>query len=248
MEFTGRKWKNLNNKNHTIIEVEFDAADIKTASAVADAKLNFINVHTPGGIVRPPDVICNRIIAGKLADAAVAKLLQRRIEKSNLSFTVNEYDQFRSDGFTLPDPYDLEIIKQGNPTPQTIEVRSSFCYRLWSPDKIIQKLSIYGWYTSQNKPAEQPRDWYWQVIYYLRPRDIPQENGPPVGIFEDELEKGKLIGYIVGGASLELLNTRGEPRTDQDKASYWAIYPICNGMDYWDMVGAMLGISRPLGI
>lgn len=160
-----------------------------------------------------------------------------------MSFSVNEYDKTRTDGFEHPDPYDLELNKPGS--TQTIEVRSSFCYRLAPPDKIVKKLSIYGWYTSANKPAEPPRDWYWQVIFYLRPCDIPQESGPAVRIFEDELEKGELIGYIVGGASRELLETIGVSRTDQDNAWYRAITPICAGLDYLGMSQAMFGIATP---
>ena len=243
MKFSSKKWKCEGDKDHVIIEVVFDANDIKAASAVADAKVNFINVHNPGGICRPPHVIRNRIIAGKLADAAVAELLNQRIAQLGLSFSVNEYDKTRMDGFEHPDPYDLELNKPGS--TQTIEVRSSFCYRLAPPDKIVKKLSIYGWYTSANKPAEPPRDWYWQVIFYLRPCDIPQESGPAVRIFEDELEKGELIGYIVGGASRELLETIGVSRTDQDNAWYRAITPICAGLDYLGMSQAMFGIATP---
>jgi hypothetical protein len=243
VKFSAKKWKCEGDKDHVIIEVVFDANDIKAASAVADAKVNFINVHNPGGICRPPHVIRNRIIAGKLADAAVAELLNQRIAQLGLSFSVNEYDKTRMDGFEHPDPYDLELNKPGS--TQTIEVRSSFCYRLAPPDKIVKKLSIYGWYTSANKPAEPPRDWYWQVIFYLRPCDIPQESGPAVRIFEDELEKGELIGYIVGGASRELLETIGVSRTDQDNAWYRAITPICAGLDYLGMSQAMFGIATP---
>jgi hypothetical protein len=248
MKFSELAWKCANNKNHTVIRVEFDAADIKIASTVADAKVAHINVHTPGGITRPPNVIRNRIIAGKLADAAVAELLSHFVAKSVLPFSVSEYDKSRTDAFQNPDPYDLEISNSGSSICQTIEVRSSFCYRLAPPDKIVQKLSIYGWYTSQNKPIEEPRDWYWQVIYYLRPKDIPQATGPSVGIFEDEIAKGKLTGYIVGGASYELLKTKGAARSDQDNAWYWAISPICEGMDCFDLVAAMLGITRPNSI
>lgn len=248
MKLSDLTWKCANNKSHTVIKVEFDATDIKMAGTVADAKVAYINVHTPGGISRPSNVIRNRIIAGKLADAAVAELLNHFIAKSSLPFSVTEYDQSRTDAFQNPDPYDLEIMKSGGSISQKIEVRSSFCYRLAPPDKIVQKLSIYGWYTSHNKPIEEPRDWYWQVIYYLRPEDIEQANGPSVGIFEVELSKEKLIGYIVGGASYELLKAKGQTRSDQDNAFYWAISPICDGMDCFDMIAAMLGVVRPTSI
>lgn len=241
MKFALRTWQCDSNQGHAVIEVAFDAQDIDGACKVADAKVQFINVHNPGGIRRAPAVIRNRIVAGKLADAAVSTLLRSRINKSGLAqvVCVTEYDQTRNDGFQLPDPYDLELHRNGQATPETIEVRSSFSYRLAPPDKIVKKLSIYGWYTSANKPAEPPRDWYWQVIYYLRPRDIAQDDGPDVGIFEDALEKGELNGYIVGGASRDLLVTQGTTRTDQDGAWYRAISPICSGLDCLEMLTAM---------
>lgn len=241
MKFALRTWQCDGNKNHGVIEVSFEAQDIAEACRVADAKVRYINVHNPGGIRRSPAVIRNRIVAGKLADAAVGALLRHRIDKSGLAQTVSvaEYDQVRRDGFEFPDPYDLELHRLGQQAPETIEVRSSFCYRLAPPDKIVKKLSIYGWYTSANKPAEPPRDWYWQVIYYLRPRDIPQDDGPRVGIFEDALESGELRGYVVGGASRDLLIAKGTNRSDQDGAWYRAISPICSGMDCQGMLSTM---------
>ena len=243
MKFSEKSWKCEGLADQAVIEVIFDFKDIENAAKVADAKVQFINAHNPGGIRRSPDIIRNRIIAGKLADAAVTRLLQDRVTKLGLTgqITITEYDQTRSDGFEHPDPYDLELQRTLSNKLETIEVRSSFCYRLAPPEKIVQKLSIYGWYTSANKPIETPRDWYWQVIYYLRPDDIEQGTGPRVPVFEEELEKGKLIAFIVGGANKQLLEIHGTNRSDQDGATYRAISPICAGLDFWQMVEAMFG-------
>lgn len=246
MEFVAKIWECERDKEHCVIEVAFDKSDIAAAVTVADAKIQFINVHNPGGIKRSLTVIRNRIIAGKLADAAVAALLERRIAKSGLTqvFGVKEYDKNRTDGFEHPDPYDLELTRHGAAS-QTIEVRSSFSYKLAPAKKIIKKLSIYGWYMSANKTHEMPRDWYWQLVYYLRPRDIPQGDWPQVDIFEDELQNGAVIGYIVGGASQDILYANGTDRDrDQDGALYRAITPICGAMDYWGMMMAMFGITK----
>ena len=162
-----------------VTEVTFDANDINAASGVANSKINFINAHNPGGILRSPDVIKNRIIAGKLADTAVLQMINQCIDHWGLGslYSVGEYDQSRTDNFENPDPYDLELLNLATRETQSIEVRSSFCYRLAPVEKIVEKLSIYGWYTSANKQIEPPRQWYFQVIYYLRPRDIPSEHG-----------------------------------------------------------------------
>lgn len=249
MKFTPKIWACDDGKQHCVIEVNFDKSDIVAATDVADAKVKFINVHNPGGIKRDSSVIRGRIIAGKLADAAVAALLERQIKKSGLceTYDIREYDKVRADGFENPDPFDLELTKH-NKQFQTIEVRSSFSYRLAPAEKIIKKLSIYGWYTSANKAAESQRDWYWQVVYYLRPSDIPQSGNLDVPVFETELEKGALVGYVVGGASCSLLNAHGISREDQDGANYRAISPICNGFDYWGMVTAMFGITKTVSL
>lgn len=241
MRFTAKTWKCEGDVDHVVIEVKFDQQNIAAATNVAIAKVNYINVHSPGGIRRPGAVILNRIIAGKLADAAVGGLIQHHIKTANLgeAFSILEYDAIRTDGFEYADPYDLVLRRQGQANAETIEVRSSFSYRLALPDKIVQKLSIYGWYTSHNKPTEPPRDWYWQVIYYLRPKDIPQGYGPNIDIFEEELAKGTVTGYVVGGASRALLESKGTTRKDQDGAFYQAITPICGGLDYRGMVRIM---------
>lgn len=246
MKFSLKSWRCDDVKNQDVVEVTFDASDIDVAAKVADAKVKFINIHNPSGIKRPQNVIRNRIIAGKLADAAVARLLQDRIIKLGLAgvVTIDEYDQIRSDDFENPDPYDIRLVRSGQPEAETIEVRSSFCYRLAPPEKIVQKLSIYGWYTSANKPIEAPRDWYWQVIYYLRPSDIPHSDGPRVRIFEDALRGGELVGFIVGGADKALLEASGVNRSDQDGASYRAISPICSGLDFWQIINKMFGIQH----
>jgi hypothetical protein len=135
----------------------------------------------------------------------------------------------------------LELVNLGTQAKESIEVRSSFCYRLAPVEKIIEKLSVYGWYTSANKAAELPRDWYFQVIFYLRPRDISSDLDIDIGVFEDQLDSGSVTGYIVGGASRQLLHAEGVVRLDQDKASYQAISPIYRAHDCPSMARAILG-------
>lgn len=243
MRIKSTKWPCSGIANHSVVEVEFDSGDIRSAADVAEAKVQFINAHNPGGIRRPPGIIKNRIIAGKLADSAVLSMIQRCITHWGLSdlLAVREYDKHRSDNFENPDPYDLELVNLGTQEIRTIEVRSSFCYRLAPASKIVEKLSVYGWYTSANKPVEPPRDWYFQVIYYLRPRDVESQNGLDISVFEDQLEAGSVIGYVVGGAPRKLLETHGVDRTDQDGASYRAIYPVCQAFDCIEMLNAVLG-------
>jgi hypothetical protein len=232
-----------------VTEVTFDHSDIDRARQIAVAKVNHINSHNPGGIRRPPHVIEIRIIAGKLADFAVREMIGQCIHHWDLgaAFRLDEYDSGRTDNFENPDPYDLELTNLTSRQSQTIEVRSSFSYRLKPVTKIAEKLSIYGWYTSANKPIEPERDWYFQVVYYLRPRDVPDEYGIPVPVFEDQLETGSVTAYVVGGANQELLQQKGIDRTDHDGANYRAIFPICKGQDCSSMLHAILGRNEQTG-
>ena len=243
MNIISTKWPCTGNSPHSVVVATFNANDIRHAVAIAEAKVNFINVHNPGGIIRSPGVIKNRIIAGKLADSAVLAMIEQCIAYWGLSdqYAVREYDMHRSDNFVNPDPYDLEIINFSTKEIKTIEVRSSFCYRLAPASKIVEKLSVYGWYTSANKPAEPPRDWYFQVIYYLRPSDIENHFGLNVDVFEDQLDNDSVTAYVVGGAPRALLETAGINRTDQDGASYRSIYPVCRAYDCIEMLNAVLG-------
>lgn len=246
MRFTLLKWACAGRPEYHVVRVDFDADDIHAAQDIADRKMLYINIHSPGGIKRSSEIIKNRIIAGKLADAAVFQLIQRTIRKYSLSsyYAVHEYDNDRADGFQNPDPYDLTLGTASG--MEEIEVRSSFSYRLWTPNKIIQKMSIYGWYVSANKPAETPRNWYWQVMYHLRPRDLFREpNWPDIPVFEDQLLLNRITGYIVGGSSRSILRDNGVTRRDQDGALYQSITPVCVGMDAWEMISAMLGIQKP---
>lgn len=234
-------WLCTNGSEHIVVEATFNAADIRAATYVADRKSQYINAYDPGGIIRSPEIIRNRIVAGKLADAAVLELLNNSIQRRHLNFTLREYDSFRTNGFRNPDPFDIELIRENNAIQQ-IEIRSSFCYLLAPVSNIVNKFSIYGWYITANKPAEEPRDWYWQFVYYLRPLGILRlARGPDLESFENQLNAGRVIGYIVGGASKALLITRGSSRRDQGGALYRAIFPISNGLGCQAMLNHMFG-------
>jgi hypothetical protein len=222
--------------------VNFDQNDINQAAAIAAQKLAHINIHSPAGRPRPPQVIRSRIIGGKLADAAVKEWLQQRITMRASGHNLYEYDLIRDDNFVNPDEFDLCLAKDGE-EPTDIEVRSSFCYRLAPVDNMLNKFSIYGWYTTRTKANEHHHDWYWQFVYYLRPRDISRQHGwPQIPVFDDHVDAGSVTGYIVGGASKAMLEdkTRSSIRGDQDGAFYESISPICAGEDAADLAALMI--------
>lgn len=243
MKLTNLIWQCENRSPHQVIRADFWVDDIAQALAVADGKLKYINAHSPGGIKRSPAVIRSRSIAGKLADYSVKQVLLNEIAAKNPDLQVQEYDEIRTDNFQQPDKYDLRIIDAK--AAWDVEIRSSFCYKLRDEKKIIQKLSTYGWYTSYNKPIEPPRDFYWQFIYYMRPESIdPNEAAPNIGVFEDQVDNGKVHGYIVGGATKDMLQSgQAVQRSDQDGALYQSLSPICSGMDASEILRATL--SKP---
>lgn len=244
MRLSPKKWPDQQGNDHWIVNVAFDEADVLRAQETARAKVKHVNVHSPGGIHRTQTVIENRITAGKLADLAVLSLIKRSIEKFNLKdrFSAFEYDAQRTDNYRDPDPYDLLLTDSSNSQKSAIEVRSSFCYMLPDPILIINKLSIYGWYTSANKAVEPPKDWYWQVIFHSRPEDIPEPNrvAVPIPVFEQTLRDFSTTCIVVGGSTHAALKANGVVRSDQDKASYQSIFPISKGLDVKQMLDGML--------
>ncbi|MBA3240578.1 MAG: hypothetical protein H0T60_05055 [Acidobacteria bacterium] len=236
MRLVADKWRCEDGHTHTVVRADFNTDDINKATHIADQKVRHINVHSPGGIKRPPEVIHSRIIAGKLADYAVARLLRAKARERKVGVEISEYDEAREDDFRNPDPYDLRCSAAER--VWDVEIRSSFSYKISNPRNIINKLSIYGWYVSRDKPAENPHDFYWQVIYHMRPQDVrvpakPRFPWPDLPIFEQQLAAGSVTGFIIGGATRTMLEDANisTVREDQDNAKYQSVFPACAGMD-----------------
>lgn len=245
MRLTTEKWGCEDGHTHTVVAAHSNADDIEKATLIADQKVRHINVHSPGGIERPPQVIRSRIIAGKLADYAVEKLLRVKARERKVEIDISEYDEVRDDDFRNPDPYDLRCATATR--AWDVEIRSSFCYQISRPQSIINKLSIYGWYVSRDKPDEAHHDFYWQVIYHMRPADVqvptkPKYPWPKLPIFEEHLAAGSVTGYVIGGATRAMLEdkTVSAARKDQDGAQYQSVSPACRGMDVPTILQATL--------
>ncbi len=216
---------------HDVVRVDFDAADIREADRIGRLKVPYMNNHDPAGIPRPPEVVRIRAVAGKLADAAFREHVQAQIIAQGLGLHVEEYDAIRTDNFQHGDLYDFRILDGGQ--ERFVEVRSSFSYRVPAAERIVRSLSIYGWYVTAHH-SEPHRDFYWQFMWYWRPQNKPrQPKWPNVPIFEDQLNAGAVHGYLVGGATRDMLDDPAisSVRADQDGADYQAVCPICRGYD-----------------
>lgn len=222
----------------------FDEADIERAKQIARAKLDFTDVHSPGGQIRSRAVVYSRIVAGKLADAAVAAIIRGGLDQTDFPAEVIEYDAIRTDGYREPDEFDLQV-RLGDIT-RDVEIRSSFSYRVWTPPRMLHAMSVYGWYTSGSKAVEPHREYYWQVLYHLRPEDIQfaadaKPPWPMLKTFEDAVRQRDVSAYVVGGATRTLLSddARACVRRDQEGAEYRAIHPAATAFDVDEMVQAL---------
>lgn len=232
MKLTTETWTNAGFGKHFVTRVDFDASDIGEAFNIAKAKLFHTNSYDPNGVAREHRVMESRLVAGELADQAVLSILNDFYLSNNQQYDAIEYDSIRQDNFTNSAPYSILIRHLGN-SIKTVEVRSSFCYRLPDPRMMISKLSTYGWYTSYGKPAEDPKDIYFQAFYHLRPQSIEKlAQWPDIPEFENCLRQGKVSIYVVGGADKVLLQNAGVVKKDDaDGAFYQAIYPANTGYD-----------------
>lgn len=236
MIFTKENWNHFDFTPHSIFKVDFDALDINQAKITAQKKLHYTSVYDPSGATRDYSIINSRIIAGELADQAVTKILNNFFISKFLSCKAVEYDDIRQDDFKDTADFSILIEGQGIATKKA-EVRSSFCYRLKDPKAMLNKLSIYGWYTSYGKPAEEKKELYFQVFYHLRPQSVAkQTEWPDIPEFEECLRNGSISAYVIGGADHNLLLSQGVTKKDDvSGAFYKAIYPSETGHDITEM-------------
>ncbi|OMO20925.1 hypothetical protein [Vibrio lentus] len=242
MQIRPEKWSFGNqSKDFLIGVVTFCHADIAAAADIVEKKIKYVDVHSPAGVARNIDVIRSRLLAGKLADHAVAGLIEKAIKKKGIDCRVQEYDAIRDDDFKKPDPYDLALVSEGGFFE--LEVRSSFCYKLAPLENIINKLSSYGFYTTRTKQHEPPKDYYWQVVFYNVPNDLINTEGrlDSVELFENDVINENLVAYVVGGGPRSLFESENAViRSDQDGAFYHSISPIKNGLDCGQLVNLIL--------
>lgn len=241
MKFARVKWEGRISP-FTVARVTFTQSEIENARQIADAKVEHINALAPNAVRRDQPTIHSRIVAGKLADYGVRTLISGVASKYGLPVSIEEYDDLRTDDFRSFDLFDLLIA--GPLRRSTVEIRSSFAYRLRPVGRMISKLSVYGWYTSRGKLREQHKDLYWQVLYYARPQNIEppvEQEWPIVPIFESTLEAFTTQAYIIGGCTKALLSDEDyadERLDDQRGARYRAVYPATRAFDVERMLRA----------
>lgn len=194
------------------VRVSFNEEDIARARHLAARKVNLVDIHSPGGDRRSHDVRLRRLVAGKLADHAVAQLLTLYYARNAPLFWVQEYDDVRTDQFKQPDPWDLRCIDpKGN--SRMVEVRSSFVHRLNNAERLWThpRQSLLGPYRTAAKSMEAAKDLFWQVAFLRVPVDEGDRgfNLP----FQGDARDLPLDAYVMGGGESELFDRIGTYET-----------------------------------
>ena len=220
------------------IRVVFDRDDLDCARQVAIRKVDLVNVDSPGGSPRNRDVRLRRLVAGKLADHAVRRILERYYRKNGKRWAVEEYDEVRTDGFRDADPWDLRCFDDTGRS-LLVEVRSSFVHRLNSAYRLQNnhRQSLLGPYATASKPGEQPKDLFWQVAFFNVPAD--EGAGAPNPPFFGDHRDRHVSATVMGGGERQLFERIGTTQSLVEGAAYRVISPMSAGRT----VGQMLRLS-----
>ena len=196
---------------HDVCKVAF-LDDVETLDLVvsqARAKAPYTHLNNPSARRRTKQEVYNAQLLGTLADKACSALLQSFLDKHAESrFTTERYDDVRTDEYRRPDLFDARVIDSDQGTVLAeIEIRSSVCNRI-PLEPMIRTWHVLGWYVTQDKPAEKVRDFYMRPLYHYNLYD----GGKAYALRDAEghLMGGALDLYIVGGATPQILETRGE--------------------------------------
>lgn len=178
-------------KQIEILQFEVDEQIRQDALDIAKRKAPYTMKWSVSNFERNEKRQLNNLWQGKIADKGTMKWLVTK------GFSIEEYDQIRTDNFKHPDPWDLRIIKSNI----EIEVRSS-CLAKTSHDLayVINNYKLLGPYTIPGfKDSEKAKYLHIQVIYPY-----------PQVVLNKKLEnEDEIYGYIMGWISREELFTRG---------------------------------------
>lgn len=233
---------------HDICKVEFlgDTETLNRVRLQAAAKAPYTHVNDPAANKRTEQEVLNAQLLGTLADKACSALLQRYFDKyASPPLAVQRYDDVRIDEYKMPDAYDTRIVAPHDGTVLAeIEIRSSVCNRIPLPP-MVRSWHVLGWYVTQDKRAEKIRDFYMRPIYHYNLYDTKEAYR--LRDAERHLTGGALDLYIVGGATSDLLETRGEVQQGfgllQEGATY-QVLPIKNALGVGDSLNTVLELCR----
>ena len=196
---------------HDVCKVAFleDRETLDQVISQARSKAPYTHLNNPSARKRTKQEVYNAQLLGTLADKACSVLLQLFLDKHAPSrYTAQRYDDVRTDEYKRPDLFDTRVVTTGGESVLAeIEIRSSVCNRI-PLEPMIRTWHVLGWYVTQDKPVEKVRDFYMRPIYHYNLYDAGKAY--ELKDAAEHLMNGALDLYIVGGATLHILETRGE--------------------------------------
>lgn len=232
---------------HRIYKVEFDFDEplVEIAKEQAGRKAPYTHSGDPSARNRPNQEVYNAQLLGTLADVACQSLLQSYLDvNANQPVRVIRYDEVRTDNYQQPDRYDIRIISGADEQlSKEVEVRSSVCNRV-PVSRMLEIFHVLGWYVTQNKPGEEIRDFYMRPMYHynlFRNRAAPEYR---MNDAENHLRTGALDLYIVGGATPQMLQERGEIQRDSGLLQIGATYQVVSIKSALDAIAFLEEVAR----
>jgi len=220
---------------HNIIKVDYlsDEKMLQHAYTQAQAKAPHTHRNNPSARRRTEQEVFNSQYLGTIADIACSVLLQKHLDKyGTKQLLVERYDDIRSDNFRNADQFDARVILgDENRILTEIEIRSSVCNRV-SLARMLEVFDVLGWYTTANKPGEQKRDFYMRPVYHYNKYQTGQAYA--VANAEQYLLNDELDLYIVGGATADILQTKGEIQRGFGLLQEGATYQVVDILDALD--------------
>lgn len=229
------KLEPLNIHDHTILNVvvEGDVDHIQLAYEQAILKAEKVHKNDPSGRRRDKDEIVSQNFLGTLADLSCAKIMQRYFKKHQKLISVIRYDDVRTDNFQEHDQYDIMLVAQEQ--QYLVEVRSSVCVMLPLED-MIRRWQVLGAYVSEAKGVtETCKPYYLRPLYHLttyetnkRKKRYQKRNSFNL------ISTGELQLYFVGGATGELLESKGRNEEGYELKqgkSKFRVIDILDGLD-----------------
>lgn len=233
-------------ENHKIVKVDFltDKAMLDRAVEQAQAKAPHTHRNDPSAHQRTEQEVYNAQLIGTIADIACCELLQAYFNAHHANYLlVERYDDVRSDNFMHSDLFDARVVIEGKKRLiAEIEIRSSVCIYI-SLERLVKEWHVLGWYITSDKSKEKIRDFYIRPLYHYN--QYQSRNKYSLANAATHLFNGELDLYIVGGATAQILETKGQIQRGygllQQGATYQVV-PIMDALDIQQFLDTVLNL------
>lgn len=208
----------VNIDEHKVIKGIYQKDDISDVINEAELISRKVNPYSPSGELRSDEELLVKNFGGLLSERFISDILTAYSQNQNMNVEVlgSNWAEINSSLYQVDHAILVNNVKK------TIETRSSFSYRTKCPERVITgAFSIIGPYVSLNKEREIHKDFYAFVFFCIEPMSLL-----------DVLERNGISIYFAGGADINLLLTRNQKHSlNQRGAEYYIIKPILDSLD-----------------